>query len=401
MNYKTLTTLFVLFLTILLVPKISLATIIFQNNFDNSPDTHTGFIVPPGWEDWYFSGAIQGTIGEITHWSGEINSPGRGGSGKSLKMWRAGTLFDDYTGALYAGLSSHFNPTTNNIYIRWAMKLPSSITVDFSNAGSNYQKLWRLNTDGGNGEIYLNINAVNGNFFPQNAALQISTCDVFYDPNLGYNTVHVTLLPPSEMSLLFDNQWHSYEIHIGTATNIIEFWLDGVLKFQKTNHPMVSQNVIFIQHFGMGNRASGSIMQDSWQSWEFDDLVIADSYIGPVTLPSDNTSPSTPINLIATTISSSQIDLSWTASIDNVSVTGYKIYRCQGSGCTPSIQVATSSTTSYSDTNLSANTTYIYRVAAYDNAGNVSSYSNSASATTLINPINIFLVKTLRHKFRL
>jgi chitodextrinase len=98
--------------------------------------------------------------------------------------------------------------------------------------------------------------------------------------------------------------------------------------------------------------------------------------------PSDTTPPSVPTGLSATAISSSQINLSWTASTDNVGVTGYRIYRCQGTSCTPSVQVATSATNSYSDTALSASTAYVYAVAAYDAAGNVSAQSTSASATT-------------------
>ncbi len=96
----------------------------------------------------------------------------------------------------------------------------------------------------------------------------------------------------------------------------------------------------------------------------------------------DTNAPSIPTGLTATAISSSRIDLSWTASTDNVGVTGYNIYRCTGSGCTPSTQIATSATNSYSNTGLSASTGYVYRVAAYDAAGNVSAQSSSASATT-------------------
>lgn len=92
--------------------------------------------------------------------------------------------------------------------------------------------------------------------------------------------------------------------------------------------------------------------------------------------PSDTTPPSNPVNLAATAISSSQVNLSWTASTDNVGVTGYRIFR----GGT---QVGTSASNSYSDTGLSPSTTYTYTVLAYDAAGNVSSQSASAQATTL------------------
>ena len=44
----------------------------------------------------------------------------------------------------------------------------------------------------------------------------------------------------------------------------------------------------------------------------------------------DPTPPSTPTGLGATAISSSEIGLSWTASTDNVGVTGYRVERCSG-----------------------------------------------------------------------
>ncbi len=97
------------------------------------------------------------------------------------------------------------------------------------------------------------------------------------------------------------------------------------------------------------------------------------------TLPAgtlDTTAPSTPTNLTATAFSSSQINLAWTASTDNVGVTGYNIYR-------NGVQFATSISTSFQNTaNLSPNTTYSYNVAAFDAAGNTSAQSSSASATT-------------------
>src|SRR5437667_2606364 len=95
--------------------------------------------------------------------------------------------------------------------------------------------------------------------------------------------------------------------------------------------------------------------------------------------PPDTTAPSVPTGLTAAAVSSSQINLSWTASSDNVGVSGYRVYR----GGT---QIATTSTTSYANTGLSASTTYTYNVAAFDAAGNVSAQSSPASATTQAPP---------------
>jgi hypothetical protein len=103
---------------------------------------------------------------------------------------------------------------------------------------------------------------------------------------------------------------------------------------------------------------------------------------GATSPPSDTTAPSTPSNLLVSAISSSQINLSWTASTDNVGVTGYRVERCQGSTCTAFTQIGSPSGTSYSDTGLSANTTYRYRVRTTDAAGNLSAYSSIVNGTT-------------------
>jgi hypothetical protein len=104
---------------------------------------------------------------------------------------------------------------------------------------------------------------------------------------------------------------------------------------------------------------------------------------GGITPPSDTTAPSAPTGLAAAAVSSSQINLSWSASTDDTAVTGYRVERCQGSGCTTFAQVATPSGITYSDNGLSASTLFRYRVRATDAAGNLSAYSSIANATTL------------------
>jgi len=89
----------------------------------------------------------------------------------------------------------------------------------------------------------------------------------------------------------------------------------------------------------------------------------------------DTTPPSTPTGLTGAAAGSSGANLSWSASTDNVRVTGY-IVRRNG------VQVATPATTSFADTGLSAATTYSYTVAARDAAGNISPDSTSVSVTT-------------------
>lgn len=89
----------------------------------------------------------------------------------------------------------------------------------------------------------------------------------------------------------------------------------------------------------------------------------------------DTQPPTTPEGLSASAVSSSRIDLTWSASTDDVGVVGYKIYR-NGS------EIAWPSTPSFSDTSLSPATQYCYTVAAYDAADNISDPSAQACATT-------------------
>jgi len=102
--------------------------------------------------------------------------------------------------------------------------------------------------------------------------------------------------------------------------------------------------------------------------------ISANSASVSVTL-ADTTAPTTPAGLTAAAAGSTGVNLSWSASTDNVGVTGY-IVRRNG------VQVATPATTSFADTGLSAATTYSYTVAARDAAGNISANSTSVSVTT-------------------
>lgn len=89
----------------------------------------------------------------------------------------------------------------------------------------------------------------------------------------------------------------------------------------------------------------------------------------------DTEAPSVPGNLAVSGTTSGSVSLTWSASTDNVGVTGYDIYR----GGT----LAGSSTgTSFTNSGLSPSTNYTFTVRAKDAAGNVSGASSSVSATT-------------------
>jgi beta-galactosidase len=96
--------------------------------------------------------------------------------------------------------------------------------------------------------------------------------------------------------------------------------------------------------------------------------------------------PSAPTGFTATATSSSAINLGWTAVTPpaSCSITSYNIYGSTTSGFTPgpgNLISSVSSGTSYSDTGLSASTTYYFVVEAVDAFGN-SVASSQQSATT-------------------
>ncbi|MEA2596830.1 MAG: hypothetical protein QOF01_3299 [Thermomicrobiales bacterium] len=92
--------------------------------------------------------------------------------------------------------------------------------------------------------------------------------------------------------------------------------------------------------------------------------------------PSDTTAPSVPQRLTAKATAFNRVTLSWTASTDNVAVTGYDVFRNGTLLATIGFQ------TTYTDTSVTNSTKYDYRVRARDHAGNVSALGNIASATT-------------------
>ena len=108
-------------------------------------------------------------------------------------------------------------------------------------------------------------------------------------------------------------------------------------------------------------------------------FAISDSFTIGTVIGNDSTPPTVPTPVLAIPVSSSQIDVSWGASTDNQSLSGYRLFR-------DSVQVATTTLLTYSDTGLAASTTYTYTVQAFDWIMNVSSTSVPVSTTTLQAP---------------
>ena len=119
-------------------------------------------------------------------------------------------------------------------------------------------------------------------------------------------------------------------------------------------------------------------------------------YTATATVMLDSTTPSAPADLTGTVASATQINLSWTASTDNVAVMGYRVERCQGVGCVTYTEIGTPTGITYSSTGLLPNTSYSHRVRATDTTGNLSGYSTTTTATTLVDTTAPSTPSTLR-----
>lgn len=131
---------------------------------------------------------------------------------------------------------------------------------------------------------------------------------------------------------------------------------------------------------------TGGILKDDWTTVDTN----KDGYLTSIKSPNfgggggstggstgggDTQAPTTPSGLTVTGTTSSSVSLSWQASTDNVGVTSYDVYR-------GSTLVGSTATTSYTDTGLTAATSYSYTVRARDAAGNSSAASSAVAAQT-------------------
>jgi serine/threonine protein kinase/chitodextrinase len=89
----------------------------------------------------------------------------------------------------------------------------------------------------------------------------------------------------------------------------------------------------------------------------------------------DDLRPSAPTGLAVTSTAADRVTLTWAPARDNIGVAGYRVYR-------DGRMIANVSRTGFADTGLSADTSYEYKVQAFDTSNNMSAYSSTVTGTT-------------------
>jgi chitodextrinase len=280
--------------------------------------------------------------------------------------------FNRADGAEGGNWSSLFNKPTFNIAGNEVM---SSIT-DGSNASSSYYNSGTLSSEQ---SVEWEFRSKTASFFI--AAVYARLTGSFSAPN-GYfadfwsdGQVRLIRLDAGVEHLLWTGPAGTFMATAGdvfrlrASSNIIEVYVNGSLVHSHTDSIYSAAGYVGKTIYTSGD---GVLKMDNW---------VAKSLLGGGG-GSDTTPPTQPTGLSAYAQSSTRIDLNWVASTDETGgsgLSGYQIERCNGGNC---LYWQIGSINSYSDTSTSPAATYVYRVRALDNAGNPSSYSSSASATT-------------------
>ncbi|SNR15647.1 endonuclease [Tenacibaculum jejuense] len=178
------------------------------------------------------------------------------------------------------------------------------------------------------------------------------------------------------MYIRYGNQSLPINVGVGSITatdpNMISLFLqwnaeDPVSDLEKQRNPILEQE--------QGNRNpfidNPAFATQIWGGPQAEDLFGNSG-------GSDTQAPTNPSGLIASNTTQTTTDLAWTASSDNIAVTGYNIF----SGST---QIGTTTSTSFNVTGLTPGTAYTFSVRAFDAAGNISANSNGVNVTTTPN----------------
>jgi chitodextrinase len=206
--------------------------------------------------------------------------------------------------------------------------------------------------------------------------LELSSSSATVALRKNVNGVTTTLSSASANTVTTAKQW----IRLRTVGTTIQYkiWVDGQAEPAAWRSTVTDSSVTAPGQLFIANVRGGSNTAPRYVA--IDDVTLGTGD-GTIVIPPtpDTTAPSAPSGLAASNITPSGLTLTWGASSDDVGVTGYQVVR-------NGTVIATPTGTTYTDSGLTAHTTYTYVVRAVDAAANVSGDSNTITPTTLDTP---------------
>lgn len=263
--------------------------------------------------------------------------------------------FADGTGTLL--------PSSDGAYLQWTPKTGSTHYTMVDESSCNGTTDYNSTNTVGNRDSY----GVNLSSIPDGAtitAIEIAPCASRHQNGNGSATMDVF-----------------YRFSGVDSTNAGNYSLTGTTPTQLAATTFSGLSLL---KSGSSTLEIGAVLSAGTKGARLSRIAVVVTYTPPA--------PAAPSNLGATNISGSQNDLSWTDNSSNED--GFKIESSLNNEFGPFSQIATTSAdvVSYSNTGLTADQTYYYRVRAF-NAGGNSSYSNTAYAITATvvpsNPTNL------------
>ncbi|MBW7475174.1 M6 family metalloprotease domain-containing protein [Paenibacillus oenotherae] len=203
------------------------------------------------------------------------------------------------------------------------------------------------------------------------------------------NTIQVTTESTDSSTVYYNGGFTNPYIHYQLNDNAP--WVE--LQMTPSEVPGFWKAVVPIEQYGskvyFQEGQGGPVQNNSgYYYYAAPGVVTFETYMADGFPPGDRLAPLAPAGLTSTGANATSINLSWSPSSDNYTVTGYKVYQ-------NGVEIATTATTSYSVTGLTASTSYNFTVKAYDGAGNLSPSSDTLTASTTApgNSVTIYYKK--------